>query len=361
MAVVRVASTGEALVVNEGDRLFVGTSDGADLTLQDEDVAAIHCVVNAEIGEVTIQDYYSQAGTFVNGQKVSECKLAANAVIRIGNVTLDVEVFGNQEASVETSTGAQFTSADNKVATPESKPPVANSEKINAEQQTTFVHPSTNGETQRHIEKRVIKQEESDTHVATLTGLLKASEETGQAEEGGRRQLMSWLDDIESRFGQRNGEIETQRTGLMTRIESITEERDRGTTAMNSDSSSTTLEAAQNAMIQLREALEEERARVSRYEQQIASLQSELDTAQSLQTQQHLTDIVEQKAEMARQREELEQQRLELRQKANRDAEFKVRALRDHLKEIHTTEQAEQKEKKLGNCIARLWRRFSGH
>ena len=144
----------------------------------------------------------------------------------------------------------------------------------------------------------------------------------------------------------------------MGRIESLTEERDNALAAMNTDSSSAKLEAAQNVMVRLRDALEEERARVSEYEEKIAGLQSELETAQSFQTQEQLAEIAEQKAEMARKREELEQERFELRQKASRDADLKVRALRDHLKEIHTSEQKEQEEKKLSSRIARLWRRM---
>ena len=435
MAVVRVESTGQSETVCEGDRLFVGTSDGADITVQDEEVAAIHCVISAEIGALTVQDYYSQAGTFVNEQKISECTLTSDSVVQIGEVRLNIEVLEADsvppeslvvvEAAPDPAAGQEVDSVEGEVESESHPHPgpdestqrridqlLMDLEQANAEievlqNRLTSISSEPGGadpfqdemiellkteivelqtelansqsgasgaaalqtdeetlspeESERlvgRIEELLAELEDRDANVATLTGLLKAAEDTGQAELEERQQLVSWLDDIESRFGQREGEWEAQRSGLMTRIESLTEERDNALAAMNTDSSSAKLEAAQNVMIRLRDALEEERSRVSEHEEKIALLQSELETAQSLQTQEQLAQIAEQKAEMARNREELEQERFELRQKASRDADLKVRALRDHLKEIHTSEQKEQEEKKLSSRIARLWRKM---
>ena len=436
MAVVRVESTGQSLIVREGDRFFIGTSDGADITVQDEEVAAIHCVINAEIGALTVQDYYSQAGTFVNQQKVSECTLTSDAVVQIGGVTLNIEVLEAESQTSEAPTFAEPASEpsaepeviaeepqqqpelspllhgpdeaaqqrvdemlmeleqanaeievlQNRLTSISSEPGGADpfqdemiellkAEIIELQTELANSQSSPSGSTVQPTDEETLSREESerlvarleellaeledrDDHVATLTGLLKAAEDTGQAEQEERQQLVSWLDDIESRFGQREGEWEAQRSGLMNRIESLTAERDNALAAMNTDSSNAKLEAAQNVMVRLRDALEQERSRVNEYEEKIASLQSELETAQTFQTQEQLAEIAEQKAELARKREEMEQERFDLRQKASRDADLKVRALRDHLREIHSNEQKEQEEKKLSSRIARLWRRM---
>lgn len=70
--------------VRNGERLCVGSDESAEVCLNDAGVASTHCLISANAGSVSVQDYYSDAGTIVNGNRVRQCQLPDNAEIRIG-------------------------------------------------------------------------------------------------------------------------------------------------------------------------------------------------------------------------------------------------------------------------------------
>jgi hypothetical protein len=76
--------------------------------------------------------------------------------------------------------------------------------------------------------------------------------------------------------------------------------------------------------------------------------------------------MAQQRADLARQRTKLLELQSELEQRLARDkkslddGDTRLRAFRDHLREIHETEQRARKENSIVNRLARLWNRLDG-
>ena len=87
--------------IRDGERLFVGSDESSDLRLIDDDVASTHCVISAESGRITVRDCYSQAGTSVDGNRISEMQVTANAEIRIGTGVILVNLDSQRTADAD--------------------------------------------------------------------------------------------------------------------------------------------------------------------------------------------------------------------------------------------------------------------
>jgi hypothetical protein len=76
--------------------------------------------------------------------------------------------------------------------------------------------------------------------------------------------------------------------------------------------------------------------------------------------------MAQERAELARQRTKLLELQSELEKRTTRDdkslteSDTRLRAFRDHLREIHEDEQRERKENTLANRLSRLWKRLDG-
>ena len=68
--------------------VVIGRAEHCDLRLDDPSVSRVHCRVIATGGKVTLTDVSSRWGTFVNGQKVTECDLRPGDKIAIGETVL---------------------------------------------------------------------------------------------------------------------------------------------------------------------------------------------------------------------------------------------------------------------------------
>jgi FHA domain len=81
----------------------VGKGDAADLKLEDDTVGLMHAFIQSnDEQEIFISDVVSQAGTIVNGEKVSKTKLKPNDEILLGNSLLIIN-FSIAEAVVPAS------------------------------------------------------------------------------------------------------------------------------------------------------------------------------------------------------------------------------------------------------------------
>ena len=79
-----------------GNTRTVGRATGADFIVDAPLVSRVHCRVNAlPTGELEIRDLESTNGTFVNGKRVEQVRLAAGDRIQIGRV----ELIASKEAS----------------------------------------------------------------------------------------------------------------------------------------------------------------------------------------------------------------------------------------------------------------------
>jgi serine/threonine protein kinase len=91
---------GRTFPLEPGEPLRVGRSQTTPTRLTDPHVSRVHCEVQFDGKRVTIKDAKSAAGTFVNGQRVSEQTMQPGDIIRIGETELRLE--GARDADAET-------------------------------------------------------------------------------------------------------------------------------------------------------------------------------------------------------------------------------------------------------------------
>ncbi len=66
-------------------QIVIGRTNDAQLVLDDVDVAALHAMIEDRSGEYFLSDLGSSTGTFRNGNRVLEDKLASGDEIKIGS------------------------------------------------------------------------------------------------------------------------------------------------------------------------------------------------------------------------------------------------------------------------------------
>ncbi len=74
----------------DGHDLLVGSEPSADLRVTGEGIAAMHCLVRAHQGTVSVRDCYSPSGTFLNDRRVTDAEIVMDSVIRVGQFTVAV-------------------------------------------------------------------------------------------------------------------------------------------------------------------------------------------------------------------------------------------------------------------------------
>ena len=70
--------------------VLIGRDQSCHIQLQDPSASRVHCRVIEHDGRVTLYDAGSRWGTFVNGQRVTECDLRLGDQIQIGETTLQL-------------------------------------------------------------------------------------------------------------------------------------------------------------------------------------------------------------------------------------------------------------------------------
>jgi len=63
----------------------IGSGHSADIVLNGEDIASVHCRISAESGEVLVEDLGSPSGTWVDGERVASRLLQLGQTLRIGH------------------------------------------------------------------------------------------------------------------------------------------------------------------------------------------------------------------------------------------------------------------------------------
>jgi pSer/pThr/pTyr-binding forkhead associated (FHA) protein len=212
----------------------------------------------------------------------------------------------------------------------------------------------------QRLEQLLSELQDRDEQINSLTDLLAAAEDANQMELEERTQMDQWVRDIEQRFGSREQEWQEERLVLQKSIDAMAAERDRAEAALNADTASGKLEAAQNMLRSLRETASAQRQQLVGSEQLIQELRGRLEQAQSLHSHEDRMQLIQERAELARQRQELETLRHQQHGFGTDETALKLRALRQHLNEIHEEERAEREERKLSTRISKLWRRLEG-
>ena len=221
------------------------------------------------------------------------------------------------------------------------------------------------------LEELLSELQTSDERVRGMEDMLRAADQATQAEQEERRQLESWVTEIEQRVSQREAEstAELSRTqaklcDLQGHYQQAQIHFKQAWEAKNS--------AQPNAAIELIQTLREQ---VQTLQQQQAKLSDEHEQlqAQSVQGEQRSPGEFQQleqsflelqvatsreRADLARQREQLERLKNELEQKLSSgeadDANSKIRAMRQHLTAIHEQELQDRKKRSLSGRISSL-------
>lgn len=86
--------------LQEGRSVFIGAGDSCGIKISGNDVAEIHCLVDVDGEDLSIQDWASNAGTRVNGQSIDDkTSIKEGDQIQLGSVLL---VVGSHAASSTT-------------------------------------------------------------------------------------------------------------------------------------------------------------------------------------------------------------------------------------------------------------------
>ena len=210
------------------------------------------------------------------------------------------------------------------------------------------------------LEELLAELQERDEQVATLTELLEATENSQDAEQAERSQINDWLSEIENRFSQKEVEWESQKNQLQQQLEQAVAERDHAERLSEADSADARLQATQEVLAGLRDTAEKLQQQLQESQTEVARLKQESQSRGGELSREERIQMAEEKAEIARQRQELEAARHLTRTRESNDSALKLKALREHLNEIHEKEQKEQEERRLSSRLSRLWKRLEG-
>ncbi len=229
------------------------------------------------------------------------------------------------------------------------------------------------------LEQLLVELDQSDTRIAALTELLQTSEEALQTADEESRQLEGWLCEVDRRVGQWEQEWHAERDVMRNTIAELTEQRDRAEHQLATGATDDASGAARDELVlRLREEysrlkaeflkveqeLEESRLRlqnasVTDIEQRIAEAVNDALREERLQLAQENASLARERAALARKQEEIQSQ-LERQGQTVDSADHKIRAFREHLREIHETEPKRPSGPTLSQRMGKLWRKLEG-
>jgi pSer/pThr/pTyr-binding forkhead associated (FHA) protein len=441
--------------LRQGDRFYIGSDKSSDVCLKDAGVAPTHCSVSVGTNSVTVEDCYSEEGTYVDGTRIRSQEISSDAAITVGAAKIALRMRGTSNkpepgAATLPDMDQPLTDSPPLDTPAPSATEIAHAEApLNSDDDTSCIdgHDDPSNQESEDVdlellqareEIRILQQRldssaaggptpagdpfqdemiqlmraevlelqaalaerdqldgapvrstgepnseeflprddaeklvdrleqllaelaQKDDQVATLTEMLQLAEEANRTEREEREQMDKWLKDIEERFGHREQEWQCERNELQKTIESVADERNRAETAINADSSSAKLEAANNVLHGLRETAESQRERLLELEQTNAQLTRKAAETPADDSREDRMQLAKERAELARHKQEFEASRQHTQSGGVDETTLKLQVLRQHLNTIHAEEQAEKEERKLSNRIARLWRRLDG-
>ena len=96
IASIQVRRGNESLGIHrmqDGTSLIIGNDENCGLSLEHNAIAAKHCVLRMADGDLFINDWYSDSGTFVNGEKIyAETQLDLRDHVTVGEFELRFDV-----------------------------------------------------------------------------------------------------------------------------------------------------------------------------------------------------------------------------------------------------------------------------
>lgn len=236
------------------------------------------------------------------------------------------------------------------------------------------------------LERLLEELQAADERAAMLEDLLRAADEAARAEQDERRQLSTWVRDIEERIGEREADWQAENQALQNRINDLTEERSRFNERLR-DLGTSQGSAQQLQLIEeLREKIALLQTDLRNSEQARATLQQKIESVEFQSTQdgvqkqveqlmrQERLELAEEFSRLARERAEVARMQSAADQKPsaapNRpidEAACRMQAFRQHLRDLHQSEQqqpvfeqTDDRPSTLSSRIANLWKRLDG-
>ena len=432
------AGNAETYCIEEGNSTFAGTAAHCEIRLNGQDVASIHCMFSIVDGELKIQDWNTEGKTLLNGSELlDESALCKSDEVTVGDNRL---VVGQAEESSPVNVQPSAEPVANSTSEPDeerqrelneirsensqleaefaAEPPQDNAadslyddpfssgdtellrdeiesltvELAEREQQLLILQQQLEAgggggdmdETTRlvtRMEQLLDELQSADERIRTHEELLRFSDEATQAEQEERRQLESWVEQIEDRVAAReaDGKAETER--LNSRVhdllaqqkhhEQVLEKALQQRVASGGGQSDELVQSLQAQVQDLQTKWQQAQEQCERLTtEQSNSTPSEGDAESVTELQQKIMqlemDAARERAELARERAELAKMQSEIEQKCRTnnlgsDADIRLKAMREHLREIHSEEEVErenQRQRGLGGRIANLFTRI---
>ena len=91
---------GELYPLFDNREITLGRSPTNNIFIRDKNVSRVHCQVVVTEGGCSLTDLQSTNGTFINGEKVTECMLNAGDEVRIGTTLLQLEELDSQGRAI---------------------------------------------------------------------------------------------------------------------------------------------------------------------------------------------------------------------------------------------------------------------
>ncbi len=229
------------------------------------------------------------------------------------------------------------------------------------------------------LEQLLLELEERDTQISTLTGLLRASEEAIEAADEERQQMETWIGEVERRVSVHQDEWHAERERLERSMEELTQQRDRAEQRFSTgDGASASGGARDELLQQIRDEYTLLKTKFIEGEQEREQLRGELAASRETDSAQQLAAAVDaalreerlalaqEKATIARLKSELARQQEDLKSTSMRgdaqadSADLRIRAFREHLREIHETEPRQVRVPTFSERMAKLVRKLEG-
>lgn len=246
------------------------------------------------------------------------------------------------------------------------------------------------------LEQVLAELEQSDERIAMLTELLTRAEEVNRAATEERTQVENWIGEIERLFTARESEWQAERDVLNKRLAQVNEQCEllqrkipsgKSSAAFVLPDMSTAAAQVQAKQVQqlkdelniVRKSLEiltEDRDRLQSQIQRQggADFQDQVRVQVEAQLREERLQLAQERADIAMLRTEMpsslpgkaeesyqEQLPIPRGDDEKRAADYKIRAFREHLKELHATEPRPTNNRDtMSHRLGRLWRKLNG-
>jgi len=437
ITVLNSTGTAKTFTIEEGISTFAGSANHCEINLEGSDVAPIHIMFSTVEGQLTVQDWNTNGQTLLNGLPLpDEAPFCVGDELAIG----DNQILAGQHSEVvesEPRTSADTVAYKAVDSNAELKQELLNIRDQNSECESEFTtatehrnsinslydDPFGSGDTEllrdeiesltlelaerdqqllmlnqqvesggtsgdiedtsrmvARMEQLLDELQSADGRIRTFEELLRASDDATQAEQEERRQLESWVNQIEDRVTAREEEANAETKRLNNRVhdlltqqkhhEQVIENALQKRSSDGNEQSNELVQSLQEQVQDLQTKWQQSQQECERLLKQQATAPTEGESQSVAELNQKIMqlelDAARERAEVARERAELTRLKSELEQKhrtktVDSDSDIRLKAMREHLREIHSeeeTERAIQQQNSLGHRIASLFTRI---